>query len=296
MLPSLDQLHVFVAVVSTGSFSAAARQLRRAPSAVSYAIKGLEESLHVELFDRSGHRVALTAAGQVLVVEASETLARARALQKKALDLRQGWEADLGLVVDGAMDMKPVMRAIRGFTQRESPTRLRLTVAYLSGVSERFESDAADFMIRLDFAGAPDLMGRALPPLEMVLVTHPDHPLAGQGVRGRADLAPHVELVVPDSGSQPAPHRLFMGAAHVLTLSDFHTKRDALLMGVGFGWLPRHLCREDLATGRLEPVSFDEGNTFALLPHLVRRRDAGSGQGARLLVELLLDAVGVDSA
>lgn len=296
MLGSLDQLHVFVTVVQAGSFSAAARQLRRAPSAVSYAIRELEDALDVALFDRSGHRARLTDAGGVMAGTAHEVLARAREMEIQAARLKQGWEAELGLVVDGALDMAPLLRAIARFTQAEAPTRLELAVAYLSGVSHRFGRDPAQLMVLLDFTGSPDLVARALPPLEMVLVTHPDHDLARPGMRSRTDLAPFVELVVPDSGPTPVPHRLSLGGNRVLQLSDFSTKRQALLTGIGFGWLPRHLCRADLEQGRLQAMEFEEGNAFSLAPHLVHRRDVALGRGAALLVDLLLQEVGVDSA
>src|ERR1700722_8483409 len=52
--PTIDQLKVFLAVVETGSFTAAAKRLRRAVSAISYAIAALEQQLGVTLFDREG--------------------------------------------------------------------------------------------------------------------------------------------------------------------------------------------------------------------------------------------------
>ena len=54
--PSVDQLLVLLAVVETGSFTAAARRLARATSAISYAIDTLERQLGVSLFDRGTTR------------------------------------------------------------------------------------------------------------------------------------------------------------------------------------------------------------------------------------------------
>ena len=50
--PSVDQLLVLLTVVEEGSFSAAAKRLRRATSAISYAIDTLEAQLGLPLFDR----------------------------------------------------------------------------------------------------------------------------------------------------------------------------------------------------------------------------------------------------
>jgi DNA-binding transcriptional LysR family regulator len=60
--PSLDQLHVFLTVVKTGSFAAAGRRL--ATSAVSYTVANLEMQLGIALFDRERTRKpVLTEAG-----------------------------------------------------------------------------------------------------------------------------------------------------------------------------------------------------------------------------------------
>src|ERR1700756_4089479 len=62
--PTIDQLKVFLTVVEAGSFTAAAKRLRRAVSAISYTIATLEQQLGIELFDREGARTpVLTKAG-----------------------------------------------------------------------------------------------------------------------------------------------------------------------------------------------------------------------------------------
>lgn len=57
-------LEVVDAVARNGSFSAAARELHRVPSAVSYTVRQLEEWLAVPLFERRHRDVELTAAGR----------------------------------------------------------------------------------------------------------------------------------------------------------------------------------------------------------------------------------------
>jgi DNA-binding transcriptional LysR family regulator len=67
---SLDQLLAFIAAVDEGSFSAAARRLRRAQSAVSELVSGLEAQIGVQLFDRTERHPKLTTAGALLVTDA----------------------------------------------------------------------------------------------------------------------------------------------------------------------------------------------------------------------------------
>jgi len=67
---SLDQLTTFIASVDEGSFSAAARKLRRAQSVVSELVSGLEAQMGVRLFDRSARYPKLTPAGIALLADA----------------------------------------------------------------------------------------------------------------------------------------------------------------------------------------------------------------------------------
>ncbi len=66
--PTLDQIAVFLAIVESGSFAAAARKLGRATSVISYAVANLESLLGVTLFERAGARKPqLTDAGRAIL-------------------------------------------------------------------------------------------------------------------------------------------------------------------------------------------------------------------------------------
>ena len=56
---SLDALQVLDAIDRRGSFAAAAEELHRVPSAITYSVQQVEEGLDVLLFDRGGHRAKL---------------------------------------------------------------------------------------------------------------------------------------------------------------------------------------------------------------------------------------------
>ncbi|WP_373805160.1 LysR family transcriptional regulator, partial [Delftia acidovorans] len=81
---TLDRLKHFVAVAEAGTMTEAARRLGRAQSAVSTAIGLLEADLGLELFDRVGRRVQLTAAGEVMLLEARSLLHQAQAMDHRA--------------------------------------------------------------------------------------------------------------------------------------------------------------------------------------------------------------------
>lgn len=300
---TLDQLRVLEAIASEGTFTGAGRRLHRATSAVSYAIKQLEEAIGVSLFDRSGHKAALTPAGERVLVEARAVLARVEGLHRVTRELASGFEPRVLLVIDGVLPLEPLMRALRRFTELGTPTRVELKVEFLLGVHERFVEDDGDLYLSLGvedratldergWDGRTDASWRTLPALEVLLVASADHPLTSRSQRrSREELAEHVELTVADSSRAGSVRLAAIGSPSVVRLSDFHAKREALLGGVGFGWLPRHLADEPLRDKRLGVVLLDEGFRRRFTPRIgwpaARPPGRGASQLARFITEEL---------
>jgi hypothetical protein len=90
-IPSIDQLKVFLTVVEAGSFTAAARRLNRAVSAISYTIANLEQHLGVLLFDRGQTRTPkLTEAGSAVLSKAKVVAVGVDDLRASVRALLQG--------------------------------------------------------------------------------------------------------------------------------------------------------------------------------------------------------------
>ncbi len=191
-------------------------------------------------------------------------------------------------MVDGIFPLRSVVRATRALTDEGAPTRVQLRVEYLGGVRERFEERRGDVMLTLAFAGDADHEAHPLDPIEMILVTAPEHPLQELDSVDRSRLTEHVELTVRDSSKGGAARGpLDMGSPQLFRLSDFHSKREALLEAVGYGWMPRHLIAGDLTAGTLVELPLAEGSRHRFTPHLVHRRAEPLGRAGRLFVEAL---------
>lgn len=83
MQPDFKRLSVFRTVVASGGVIAAARELHKSPSAVTYDLQQLERLLGAKLFRKSGRRLALTPRGRVL----------AASIERAYLDLQHAWES-----------------------------------------------------------------------------------------------------------------------------------------------------------------------------------------------------------
>jgi DNA-binding transcriptional LysR family regulator len=87
---NLVRLEYFLAVADTGTVTAAAERLRVAQPAVSRQLQQLEHEVGMTLFERTGRRLALTAAGRAFVPLADEFLTRAQQFEHAAKDLAAG--------------------------------------------------------------------------------------------------------------------------------------------------------------------------------------------------------------
>ena len=121
-LIDIDLLNSLVAIAETGSFTAAADQVFRTPSAISMQVKKLEELLGRPLFVRDSRSVALTADGEMLLTYARRILA----LNREAVSLFIAPEV-AGVVRLGAPD-DVSERFLPGMLRRFSQTHPGVTV------------------------------------------------------------------------------------------------------------------------------------------------------------------------
>ena len=284
----LDALEVLEAVVEEGTFAKAARRLHRTQSAVSYAVGKLESALGLELFDRSGHRAVLTEAGRVVLGEGRSLLSRARRLETLAARLSGGWEAKLEVIIDGILPIGPILGVLQEFVAETIPTRIQVKMEFLGGVQYRFEEDDADIMVVKDYDPGEHLRAMALMPVEVVLLCAREHPLASVTADtpiDRPGLQEFVELTVQDSSPSARPDPHVFGGPRVFFFSDFYAKKAALMAGLGFGWMPVALVREELERGKLVEVPYLEGSRYEFTPFVVHRTDRPLGRAGQLFLE-----------
>jgi DNA-binding transcriptional LysR family regulator len=286
MRVDLNAIQVLEAVIREGSLARAAKKLHRVQSAVSYQLQKLERQLGVSLLNRDGYRVSLTPAGEAVLAEGKRVLAHAMSLETLARQLAEGWEARLSVVVDGILPLESVLTALKTLAEAHIPTRIQIKVEFRHGVQYRFERDDADLMLVKEYAPNPQLLAEAFPEVLCVLCVASSHSLAGSQSVALDFLQEHVELTVQDSSDQGDDRHLF-GGERVFYLSDFSAKKRALLMGVGFGWMPMYLVKDELRKGSLVEVQYAGGSRYSFNPMLVHRADRPLGRTGQHLVTLL---------
>jgi DNA-binding transcriptional LysR family regulator len=283
----LSGLEAFIAVADCGGFTRAATQLNKAQSAVSHQVRKLEEQLGIALFDRGGYRVRLTAAGEAVLVEGRRVLSQAEHVSAVAQQLCEGWEPRLLVIIDGILPLDPLLEGLRTLAAEQVPTRIQVKVEFLSGVPARFERENGDLMLLVDPESPPRFDEEPLPEMECVLCVAAAHPLGQEKSVSLTQLQEHIELSVQNSSEEQRTDRHLFGCERGFFLSSFQAKKQALLMGVGFGWMPLYLVLDEIEEGELQEVNYAGGSRFRFSPRLVCRTQRKLGRTGQRLVELL---------
>ncbi|MCW5576588.1 MAG: LysR family transcriptional regulator [Burkholderiales bacterium] len=283
---TLDALLAIDAIDRRGSFAAAAHELHRVPSALTYTVQKLEEDLDVLLFDRRGHRAKLTPAGRALLEEGRHLLRAAGELEARVKRVATGWEADLRIAYDGLLPAAAMLKLARDFYAQNADTRLRFNAEVLGGCWDALASGRADLAIGASGEGPSGggYQTRPLGEIDWEFAVAPSHPLAqAEEPLTRADILAHRAVVVADSSRSLPPRTTgLLSGQDTLTLSDAASKLQAHVMGLGVGYLPRCLTAAAAARGELVIRKTEEPKVSQML--YLAWRTAHRGKALRWFV------------
>jgi DNA-binding transcriptional LysR family regulator len=302
-----ESLAMMDVIARTGSFAAAARELGKVPSSLTYSVRQLEDALDVLLFDRRSRQARLTAAGEELLSEGRRLLEQVDAVANRVKRVATGWETQLTLAVDGVISRltmfelceafyaldpdSPECRKARGVPpgapQGGPGTRLRMRTEVMAGTWEALTSGQADLAIGVGMdRGAPaGVQMKELGALEFVFAVAPHHPLAAADAPiTDAELLRQRAVAVADSAQRLAPLTMnLLPGQDVLTVSSMQLKIEAQLRCMGCGFVPEPMVREHVAAGRLVVKPTQRGAHHPRLGYAWRSGggEAGNGGAAR---------------
>jgi len=289
---TLESLEVLDAIVRKGSFAAAARELDRVPSALTYTVRKLEGDLDVLLFDRRGHRAELSQAGRELLEEGRHLLDAAAALEARVRRVATGWEPELTIACDDLLDPVRLYPLLADFYAEQAAqataqgitrggTRVRLTTEVLAGTWDALAAGRADLAIGVS-GEAPAGGGyalRMLGELEFVFAVAPGHPLARYkaGEPLPDELVQQYRAVAIGDTSRSLPQRSagLMSGQDVLTVPNLRAKLEAQVAGLGCGYLPAYAARPEVRRRRLVIRAVESPSPVGPLAYAWRARGAG---------------------
>ncbi|ALF87614.1 MULTISPECIES: LysR substrate-binding domain-containing protein [Ralstonia solanacearum species complex] len=254
MALSLESLEVLDAIERKGSFAAAAHELGKVPSALTYVVRKLEDDLDVLLFDRRRHRAELTPAGRALLEEGRHLLQAADELARRVKRLATGWESTLTIVMDDLVHFRALMPVIQDFYAENTATRLRFCREVLAGSWDALLSGRADLLIGpAHTAPVQGVQTRPLGEIPFVFAVAAHHPLAQMEEPLPATaIARHRIVAVGDTSRNLPPRTVgIMAGQDTLVVPAMADKVQAQIRGLGCGWLPVPLAQPYLDSGVL---------------------------------------------
>jgi DNA-binding transcriptional LysR family regulator len=288
---SLDQLRAFIAAVDEGSFSAGARRLNRAQSAVSELVSNLEGQIGVQLFDRSERYPKLTPAGALLAADARVVIGNINVLKARAKGISGGLEPELSAVIDVLFPIEAVADSASEFRVRFPRTPLRLYVEALGGAYQPVLDGRCSLGVVGSLPNAPTSMStEPLPAVDMIMVAARHHPLAKlTGVIPKSELSKHVQLVLTDRSELTQGREFGVMSPLTWRLSDLYAKHSFLLKGLGWGGMPVHAVKQDLKDKKLVKLRVEDlpEQGLALPMFAVYSSAQPPGPAGRWLIERL---------
>ena len=194
----LKPLRAFCQVARLGSVSRAAEALYLSQPAVTLQLQALERELGVRLLERSGRRMTPTREGDLLyemarpLVEGLDGLAASFREQVRGLDA-----GELNVAAGSSTILYLLPQIVDAFRQRHADVRLSLhNVTGASGL-DLLRSDAVDLAVGSMLDVPADLTYAPVYQFEPMLITPPDHPLAGKTDLSLQDLSPYGLILPP---------------------------------------------------------------------------------------------------
>ena len=273
----LDSLRCFVAVAQSLHFRAAADKLYRSPAAVSDRIRRLEETLDVELFQRTTRRVTLTDAGRRLLPHARQMLEDAARCHRVALGDERPLPFSLTIGTRFELGLSWLMPALRPLSQNRPERTVHLYMGDTADLLDRMERGRIDACVLSAGPRRPDIRQALLHEEEYVFVardkgpTRPEQAADLTLVDGTPDLPlfSYFRDHRTDATQWRFGHHLYVGGIAAI--------RAAILDGWGVAVLPLYFVQADLDAGRLSVVFPPEElgkDHFRLLWRASHPRDA----------------------
>jgi DNA-binding transcriptional LysR family regulator len=283
---TLDEWEILHSVVQFGGFAAAAEQLNRSQSTISYAMTRLQERLGIKLLELRGRKAHLTELGRALLADAEPHLAGFHRLEQRARSLASGGESEIRLSVDSIYPNERLFGALSEFTRRFPYVQPRLRQATFLSAESEFSAHGAHLCVSA-------LMSREYyvkPILEirMLAVAGRDHPLHSlRRALSRVDLIQHTVVTIEGVGAGAAKRQPRSPSQRFLSVTTIEAAIDAVRSGLCFGWLPVYRIQQHLDKGELKPLGIAVGGEREVRLNLISRDLSAGERELNVLAELL---------
>ncbi len=288
-----DQLASFLEVAKLQSFSRAAEKIYRTQPAISAQVRLLEQECGEKLFDRSGKKVQLTPAGEILREYAEKILA----LQKQALqtiaELNQTPRGKLQIGANEATCLYVIPKTFASFRQLYPLVQISIYRNFSHKIVQKVQEGAVD----LGIVTLPQIANNmeVIPMFkdEVQVVVPKNHPLAKKRSVTIEEVA-HYPLILPKTGhTRVVVDRLFREFRdHIqisMELASVETQKKFVGAGLGISLINRAYAQPEVAAGVLKLIPLEGQKIYRELG-LIYRRDRYLSLPAKVFIDVVRES------
>jgi len=289
---NLHHLRLFAAVVEQGGFTNAARALHLSQPAISKSLNELERQLHVSLIERGARGVNLTEPGRALYARARELFGVERVAERELRELRGLKRGSLRVAASTTIATYMLPPVLGRFRLRHPSVRIRATSANTRSVLRLLLESRTDVAL---VEGPISHDAVDVVPWredELVVIAHPDHPLAAQSDVGVEDLMLETVLVrEPGSGTREVAERALAlhGArlTRTMRLGGTEAIKQGVAAGLGIAIVSRAAAADQITLGRIAvvPVRGLQIRRWLTQLKLRQRSDSAAARELRMLLD-----------
>ncbi|CDL80590.1 LysR family transcriptional regulator [Xenorhabdus szentirmaii] len=286
---SSDNLQLFLTVLDKGSFSAAARALKRVPSSVSMAIANLEAELGYELFDRKCREPLPTEKALVLVPYAREIVDKLHQINAFSRELSQGMESTLSIGIATDINPSRVLVALKELNQRYPLMNVEITTAPQDDILPLLHQHK--IQLAIIFGGLyinPQEQFQCVGHESLIATISAEHPsLTHTKPLYIEDLIQARQIIIASHHHDLSDVRTQIGTKFWRT-DSFAMALGLVEAGLGWGNLPYSLIQDQLSKGQLKRLEFRNLQNGLILPiNVVCLKGEVLKRGAQECIELL---------
>jgi LysR family transcriptional regulator, low CO2-responsive transcriptional regulator len=288
-----DQLASFLEVAKLESFSRAAEKIYRTQPAISAQVRLLEQECGEKLFDRSGKKVQLTPAGEILRQYAQKILA----LQKEALqaiaELNQTPRGKLYIGANEATCLYVLPKTFAHFKRLYPLVQISIYRNFSHKIIQKVQEGAVELGIVTLPLTASNMEIVPVFKDEVQVVTPKDHPLSKKKSVTVEELS-HFPLILPKTGhTRVVIDRLLRDYRNHLQISmelaSVETIKKFVGAGLGISVISRTYAQPEVAAGLLKLIPLDGQKLYRELG-MIYRRDRYQSLPAKVFIEVVRES------
>lgn len=267
-------LNCFVLIAETGSLQKASHKIGKSKSTLSRWLSELEDTIGYEIFDRksNGLVIEINLKGRALLPKAKSVLASLNRFSAQAYSLNSNeTPTSINLAFNQLVENECLADLVAYLKGKHPEIGINVCSNLMEQVHTLLQDGNVDFVLTtVPEAIYPDIGGRIVGEEQVMMVSHPEHPLSKCKQIEAQQLLNHT-LVMPQF-IQSAGFKEKLSPLDTITTPDFALAVQCVKKGIGIAYVPEHAARQHLRNGEICQLSMNWDEMGQVVPLMLMFR------------------------